>query len=99
MIRPKMKKKGSAAWLIILLCAIIFILYTLWGYSWHLRKSKDSQEQIKDLQNKIEQMKTLTNNEKIFPSIQPISSPSASILYQNQPKIESTDSGKINKEE
>jgi hypothetical protein len=96
-----MKRRGSVIWLIIFLGAIIFGLYSLWGYNWHLRQTENMQLQIESLKNKINQLEVKSSpNSASIPSIPSIATASAkpSALPTISPIQQSTNSGTIKKE-
>jgi len=101
-----MKKTSSVVWLIIFLCAIIFGLYTIWGYNWHLRKTKELQSKLNLLNKELEQSKNQKFDDKYFPSLSQISTPAARSSPSAKPSLvplpklepESTNSIKLNQE-
>ncbi len=52
----KRRNNSSIAWLIIFLCALFLAIYSLWGYGWHLRKTKEMKEEIERLKNEIQEL-------------------------------------------
>jgi len=85
-------KKNSSAWLIIFLCAIVVGLVWLVNYSNNLGEANLLNEEIKRLNQKLENQEKLRNED--CPSLSlPLSTPSASTSSANQKVRTSTISG------